>query len=262
MTFDRAPWQGKFTATSTLPWNCPGCEGGRLAIVDGSLQTGQTTESVEAQQHPASEPEWIEGRFVCLFGCRHCGGEIAVAGTYRFQDDRYLDEVMGEQGDYEKYFRPLFFSEPPRMIAIPEATPDEVKDELLASFRLYWVDPDSTANKIRSSVERLLTAQRVNRTTGRKRTKGSRKFLTLDHRIKRFAEKKPDLADHLLAVKWLGNVGSHSGSISQDDLLDSYEIIEYVLAELYLTRSKRVGAISRAINRRKGPRSRRRPRAK
>ena len=262
MPFDRSPWKTEFTAVGGLPWACPSCGGGRLLIVHDSLRTGQTRESADGQDHLASEPEWIDGRFVCLPGCHHCKGEIALAGKYRVQDDRYFDEVHGESGDYERYYTPLFFSDSPHLIRIPSGAPEDVREELIASFRLYWSDPESAANRIRSALELLLTAQRVNRTTGRIKKNGKREFLSLHNRIQRFAAKRASLAQNLLAVKWLGNAGSHANPITRDDVLDGYEIMEYVLDEVFANRSRKVGALTRAINRRRGPRSPRRHRKK
>jgi uncharacterized small protein (DUF1192 family) len=61
-----------------------------------------------------------------------------------------------------------------------------------------------------------------------------------------------------MAVKWLGNAGSHAAPLTADDVLDGFEILEHALDKLYSERDERVGALTRAINRRKAPRSRRR----
>jgi hypothetical protein len=256
---DRTLWGAEFTASGQLPWTCPSCEGGRLFIVPNSLRTGQTRTSADGQQHEASEPEWVDGRFACMVACHHCTGAIAVAGKFRFQDDRFHDEVLGESGDYERYFSPSFFSEPPNIIQIPEETPDRIRERLVESFRLYWNDPESALNRIRSALELLLTAQRVNRTAGRGKGRPRGRFLTLHDRIQKYSLQRPDLAEPLLAAKWLGNAGSHATIISRNDVLDAYELLEHVLDELYVRRSHRVGALSRAINRRRGPRSARKP---
>ena len=204
----------------------------------------------------AFEPEWTEGRFACLLACSHCGGRVSVAGAYRIQDDRYYHPVDGESGDYEVYLRPQFFSDALPIIPIPENVPEDVADSLRVSFGLFWSDPESAANRIRKAVEHLLTAWRVPRTTGRRPGK-KRSFLSLHVRINRFADLKPDLGEKLQAVKWLGNAGSHPASLDEEDVLDGYEILSYVLDELYQGRREHVSRLSRAINRRKGPRSRR-----
>ena len=72
-----------------------------------------------------------------------------------------------------------------------------------------------------------------------------------------------DLSDRLLAIKWLGNFGSHgSEKITIDDVLDAYEIMEDVLHEVYPDRGRNVSKLTKEINRKKGPRKRTtRPRA-
>src|ERR1700674_4753957 len=98
MSLDRVVWRSEFTRVSRLPWSCPTCNGARLAVQEGTLHDGQTGASAEAQGHGASEPEWIDGRFACMLVCGNCRAEIALAGSYRVQDDRHLDEAAGETG--------------------------------------------------------------------------------------------------------------------------------------------------------------------
>jgi hypothetical protein len=258
MSLNREVWKAEFTKEGTLPWLCPRCAVSRLRVRKETLFDGETRESKATHDHDRWEPEWIEGRFSCLMECAHCHGDIAVAGTYRVQDDRYHDPEHGDGGDYESYYRPHFFSESPLIIDIPSNTPLEVTGELEIAFRLFWGDPWACANRIRSSVEALLTAQRIQRTSGRIPANGKRQFLTLHARLLRFGKKQPKLAEALMAAKWLGNAGSHAAPLTPDDVLDGFEIVEHALDKLYSDREKRVGALSRAINRRKAPRSPRR----
>jgi hypothetical protein len=211
-----------------------------------------------AQEHDASDPEWIDGRFSCMMDCAHCHNTVGVAGTYRVADERFVDPVRGEVGDYAEYYRPRFFTESPHLVEIPEATPEAVTSELVASFQLFWSDPLACTNRIRSSVERLLTAQKVPQTTGKTSANGRRQFLKLHHRIDRFGTRRPEIAEKLMAVKWIGNAGSHSNGATVDDALDGYELMDWVLDTLYAKRHHRAATLTRAINRRKAPRSKRR----
>jgi hypothetical protein len=205
----------------------------------------------------AFEPEQIVGRFAAVLTCVGCKADIGIAGEYRVQDDRHIDPEFGEGGDYVEYYRPRYFTDSPRLIECPPATPVAVLNEIAGSFQQYWSDPNSCANRIRSSVELLLTDQRVPKSSGRDK-EGRWKFLKLHSRIERFAQFQQALAEKLMAVKWLGNAGSHSDSLDQDDLLDGYEILAFVLDELYSDRKRRVESLTRSINRRKAPRSHRR----
>jgi hypothetical protein len=166
--------------------------------------------------------------------------------------------VKGEVGDFDKLYSVRYFTESPLLVDIPEATPEPVVDELLESFQLYWCDPLACANRIRSAVEKLLTSQKIPQTNGGS-TKGSgRRFLSLHARIERFHAKQPGIADKLMALKWIGNAGSHAAAITKDDTLDGYELLDWVLDALYAKRHRRASALSKEINRRRAPRSPRR----
>lgn len=255
MGLKRDRWLAEFRAVESIPWQCPSCASSPLRIVADSLREGETRASKASHEHEGWEPEHIDGRFSCLMDCGHCGNVVGVSGVFRVQDDRYYDERLGDAGDYEKYFRPRYFTESPLLVDIPEATPDALVTELLASFQLFWCDPLACTNRIRSAVEKLLTEQRVPQTTG---TKGKRKFLSLHARIEKYRAKRSDIADALMAVKWIGNAGSHSSSVTIQDVLDGYELVDWVLDSLYARRHRRATSLTRAINRRKAPRSPRR----
>ena len=61
-----------------------------------------------------------------------------------------------------------------------------------------------------------------------------------------------------MAVKWIGNDGSHEGDLSQNDLLDVFEILNYVLDEMYEQRAKNVAKLATKINKAKGSRHKKR----
>lgn len=257
MGLKRDKWKRNFHANSKLGWPCPACGASPLRIVKGSIVEGETHASSTAHSETWWEPEHIDGRFACMMDCGNCKNHVAVAGTYLVRDDRYIDPEIGEAGDYETYYQAKYFTESPRLVDIPDATPESVVDELLASFQLYWNDPLGCTNRIRSAVEKLLTAQRIAQTT-RKKPGSKRQFMNLHRRIELFRAKHSDIASALMAVKWIGNAGSHSAAVTPDDVLDGYELMDWVLDSLYARRHQSASTLTRAINRRRAPRSRRR----
>jgi hypothetical protein len=141
----------------------------------------------------------------------------------------------------------------PDVFEIPAECPDPIADEIRKSFSLFWIDIAAAANRIRASVELLMTDFGI----GLKERRGGKYHsMTLHRRIERYSLDNPDLGAALLAVKWLGNTGSHASKLTRDDLFDAYEILEHVLAEEYAKRTERIRRMTRAINRRKGPRRR------
>jgi hypothetical protein len=257
MGVTRDTWRAEFHVKQRLSWPCPACSASPLRLVPDSLRDGETSESKMFHDHPGWEPEGIDGRFVALMDCAHCGNVVGVAGIYRIVDDRHYDEDVGESGDYEKYYRPTFFTESPRIIDLPDATPEDVVGELLASFRLFWCDAFGCTNRLRSAVEQLLTEQKIARTYIDK-DKHKRKPIPLHGRIERYQKKQPQIARRLMAAKWIGNAGSHGNPVTAEDALDAYELMDWVLDALYARRHKSTALIMQTVNKKRAPRSNRR----
>ena len=59
-----------------------------------------------------------------------------------------------------------------------------------------------------------------------------------------------------MALKWLGNEGSHSSKkskvIERSQLLEALDILEYVLEAIFDSRSKKIAKAARTINKKKG----------
>jgi hypothetical protein len=208
-------------------------------------------ESANLREHEAWEPEWIDGRFACLLECV-CGETVAALGTQSVEG-QYSEAPEDPTIDYGDEFKVLLFQPPLPLIRVPENTPPTVRDEVISSFRLFWLDSEGCGNRIRSTVERLLTWAGVKRSTiGFKRR---RVPLSLHSRIELFGKREPQVAEQLMAIKWVGNAGSHVDPITRNDLLDGYEMLEYVFEELFTERTKKMVRIAREINRAKKPRS-------
>lgn len=90
--------------------------------------------------------------------------------------------------------------------------------------------------------------------------RGKRETLSLHARIEKFKTKDAEAANYLLAIKWLGNAGSHSGldNVDDDDLLGGFELIEHVIERLYVRQEARLKQIAKGLNHRKGKPVRRR----
>lgn len=84
-------------------------------------------------------------------------------------------------------------------------------------------------------------------------TKGTRVRLPLHQRIVNLGKRNKSLSDALLAVKWLGNVGSHSDDLTKDDLFDALDILETVLDDVFVRHRQAIRKLITAINKKKGP---------
>lgn len=189
-----------------------------------------------------------------LYECEQsdCDGELVL-----------IEEEKGELNpknqpfyvfEYEPYIykRTIKYMNPSvDIIEIPNQLDEKMSEILRSSFILFWIDEDSCGNKIRSAIEKLLDIQKVNKTTINK--KGKRQKLNLHQRIEKFKDKKAEIAKYLLALKWIGNQGSHNGKykLTKSELIDAYEILELSLADLYDKTRVNVDKLTKKINKAK-----------
>lgn len=182
-----------------------------------------------------------------------CGEHIAVAGR-QGDEQGFTGPADDPEVDYYKFYEPLYFEPALHLIEIHRQVPSDVAENLRRSFRLFWSDVDAASNRIRHALEGLLDFYGVKRTVINRARK--RVELKLHARIEMFGRSGEPLSDQLMAVKWLGNAGSHpSTAVTRDDVFDAYEIMEFVLREKFDPMRERVGRITKAINKSKKPRS-------
>ncbi|SEO01510.1 protein of unknown function [Actinacidiphila rubida] len=139
-----------------------------------------------------------------------------------------------------------------------DSFPQTVKDLLVAASAILYLDPSSAANRVRAAIEELLDLHRVPRTFISKKHKRVR--YTAHKRIELFKERKPkfaDAADLLMAVKWIGNDGSHGNELGVGDVLDGVELLNHALELTYDTSAADLRKRAAAINKHGGiPRKR------
>lgn len=250
---DRKIYKRAFTIKHLPEWTCPTCQKGVLQQVKGAFYNEESTLSKDAHGHEAWEPEWITFNYSNTLKCSnsHCG-EIVINVGEGFVD---WDVIQGENGYpeqvYTEYFRPKYFQPYLKLFIITDNIPDEVRDEIEQSFSLFFSNPDSSLNHIRISLENLLTYLKVKKYTNRD---GKRFPISLHKRIDLVPNKHDHIKDLFLAVKWLGNAGSHSSKkVSKDDVMDAYEIMDAILSELFQNKKEYAKKLSKQINKKKGP---------
>ena len=265
MTFDRSGWRFHFYPGTTAQWRCGSCRKGYLVSLKDTVSEFETAASIFAAKTTQDwYPELTEGRFTNRFRCSKCKEVVGVVGSYSVEEDH----VQVSEDDYElieiKTFRPWFFTQAPILFEIPPQTPLDVQKRVEESFSLLWCDRPACGNRIRTAVEDILTDRKITRFK-RKKGKGKKGKLirrSLHERIEEFEAKEPDLANQLMAIKWLGNAGSHPGALADGDLLDAYQILSHAIDQLYSPQSKQVASIAKTIVKSKKPRSARRRRRK
>lgn len=251
---DRSLWTQTLNKIWCPAWPCPVCRKGTLALVQKSLIDKETVESRGAHDHEAWDPDWIQYTFTAWAECRHpsCQQQFAIAGT-----GGVAPEPHAEGGYvYEDYFSPKTCLPMPDMFAFPAKCPDEVKEELQAAFALFWSQSSACAGRIRVALECLMDHFGIPQ---RRRNKHGKYFdLSLHDRIDAFAKSEPTTGSQLMALKWLGNAGSHNSKVNQKDLLDAFEIMEHALSEIIERRSARVAALAKELTKKHSRKKRKR----
>lgn len=224
-----------------------------LRFVEDQFHFEERKDSREAHGCDAWDPDWIEYVYSGMLKCAKtdCGEIVANTGTGGVD----LDVLFGGDGEPEQtwqdFFRPKYFEPPLEIIGVPDECPNTVAEPLRESFRLFFASPAAASNNVRIALEALLTELGVRRFNTKN---GKRTFLNLHTRISLLPAKYVDLRELFLAIKWLGNAGSHADSaIKIDDVMDAYELVDHVLQELYAQRAKKVKALAKKINKKKGP---------
>lgn len=249
---DRKVYKGQMRHSFMPNWTCPTCEIGLLKQKKDSFFSSEIANSRD-HSHDAWEPEWMNYVFSCQLICNNenCKEVVICSGEGEVELDFGYDEEITTSEAWSDVFTPNFFQPPLKLFRIPAKTPNSVAEPLKESFKLFFSSPGAAANCVRISIECLLTELKVKRFD---RVNGKLNYITLHRRINLLPSKYTGVKDMLMAIKWLGNAGSHDGNtITPDDVLDSYEFMEHVLNEIYASKSKELAARARKVNKSKGP---------
>jgi hypothetical protein len=217
--------------------------------VTNSLLYKETVWSKRARRDEDWSPEYITYAFTAWVKCNNpsCGDEAAVAGEGGAEpcDD-------GEGGtDYSLFFSPHFCTPMPDFFELPKKCPAKLALEVRAAFKLFWSDPSAASNRVRIALEQLMDHLEIQKRCKNKNGKFDK--LSLHHRIEVFSKTEPEIGAQLMALKLLGNTGSHDGGVIRNDVLDAFEIVEHALLELIEHRSQRLAALAQALTEKHRP---------
>lgn len=253
MAIDRMLFQSDIQEKYCPQWPCPTCPSGALKIKEGSIQFSETFISRKESHSFDWEPEWTREIFVGMLVCQNeeCREVCTVSGVTSNDFSVYEGRNGEPVQELTKTFHPRFFNPPIPIFRVSQKVPDKIRVTIFQSFSLYWVDHLACANRIRSVIEQILNNRKVKRYSVGKN--GKRIPLALHHRIDLFEKKEEQIAKSLMAIKFIGNEGSHDGSINKFDLLDAYDILCHCLEEIYDERTRAIQILRERIRRQRGP---------
>jgi len=246
---NRGLYKNWVTKEGMSKWQCPTCNSSSLQVIeDKFIQQHNSETETNYNEDWFQAPEMITYTFTTLLSCanKDCREVITCSGTGSVEREQYTYDDY----KYVEYYKPFFFYPPLQIFKIPVKTPDDVKKSILSSFSLVFDNKSAAANQVRTSIECLLTHLKIkkNNISG-----GKRKKLNLHRRIELLPIKYQKIKDICLAIKWLGNAGSHcDDEMSFDDVFDGYDMLSFILEELYDNKHIQVTKLAKRINAKKG----------
>lgn len=249
-------WLKESFSVNLIPdWPCPTCGKALLNIDKDQFNYSETPDSARSHTHEDWDPELISYRFTGNLRCSNqkCMEIVTFIGTGGIELNTYNDYRGIGETKWEEYFIPKYFVPALHLFRISKKCPVEVAAQIVDAFNLYWSDASACSNKIRIALEMIMDDQGIKKTRINQKTK-ERKPLPLHGRIDLFGKKFPLIKDHLLAIKWIGNSGSHVGKLERIDLIDAFILLEYSVEKLYDDKEKILQQISKQIIKSKRPR--------
>ena len=185
MLINRELWGKRFTKNNFPNWTCSKCNTGFFKIVNDTFKVAcdGTTEIYKFRDNFQTHHYYL--RFCAFLRCNNneCKESAVITGR---------GNVVEEGYDYKQveYYKPEYCHPPPAIFKIPEKTPKDITDAILQSFSIFLSQPNCAGNKIRTSIEKLMDFQKINKTTISKKT-SKRVKLTLHDRIIAYGNKTP-----------------------------------------------------------------------
>ena len=233
---------------------CPECGAGTVSFAEPTQF--ETAGMREARKHDAYDPEWERGTFLAqgICGASRCQQVVLAAGTWKvdYRTTGGYPESYSDQ--FATFFRVRQIHPPLRLIELPEdgalnEALGGVAEGLLTAGAVLFTAPGLAATMLRGCIERFLSNEGI----ARKTDKGG--FRQLGPRLVEWRDQdaaREGIADLMLAVKWLGNTGTHEDSgLTAIDVLEGVRLLNEAFHRLYV--SPAITAAAAAINVAKGP---------
>jgi Domain of unknown function (DUF4145) len=222
-------WREKYYSFGN--WSCPECGIGTLRE-DVSARRITEPEYSKAESHEDYfEPYMAVCRFTAQLICsdQKCGEIVNIIGGSKYEEFHFTEPDGADETSWDPVFFPAFSFPAILPVKIHGECPPQIIQEIKSASALIWADRPGALNKIRRCVEALLDFDRIKKTTINAHRK--RVSINLHDRIVLLRKVKADYSEILLALKWLGNAGSHVGKVETTipDLIEAFEILEHAI---------------------------------
>ncbi|HBH6921914.1 TPA: DUF4145 domain-containing protein [Serratia marcescens] len=216
-------------------WRCPTCLNETLEIVPESFKIAETSETATCRDELWFDEEMAKGVFSCLLRCSRqaCREHVALSGQV-ISLETFNDEMTERW--YESGYRPIHFYPPLPLFQPPDKCPEEIFDMLAEISALIPAHRASAVNIMRTVLEIMLDSIGVPREKTELNKKGKKIRLTTHERICDYSAMLEPKNEAFMALKWLGNHGSHGGSKVTRSAIDDAcvvieDLIEFIFSE-------------------------------
>lgn len=237
MPINRTIWHRIMSRGSIPGLPCPCCANGKLKLEKNGLKVLQPQYSVDYQADDDWVPAAVIERWSATLRCDEGGcGEIVhmIGDTEVVQTEVELHDGTMEWG-LESALRVRAVFPAPPLFRISDNVPYDVRQQLAIVFRMYWTDISACVSRLRTAVEALLDDQNV--PTEKVTAKRKMHRLDLKARIEAFTSGTVH-QDQLQGLRNIGNLGTHgTKDVTNEDLLDAIEVLEFVLIGIYDTQT-------------------------
>ena len=225
MKFNKTLWlRDSFSSKHRLPtWPCPACINGSLQKDKESITLLNTEATNKGLSLAYVGDAMAEFKFHGYLKCNECSERVVISGYGKY----YHEDLEGHasaifKGKRIPVYFPTHFQPELHMIMLPGSVDAQTKLLLIKSFGHFWYDLDACANKIRHALENLVT---------QRNGVGSNLHQKIDSLSKKLDSQ---IVDTMLALKHIGNDGSHLGrEFTKDEILDAYALLEDLLNLLF-----------------------------
>lgn len=204
ITFEPKRWRQTYISNlNNTGWRCGFCETGVLKL----MHPIKTKASHLAINIECSHPK-------CRMTYAAVGKTTFMARNTKVSKNYYkIDDIRL----YPTHFQPAL-----DLVCLPKNLGEDASVLIKLSFNHYWNDWDACINKIRQAVEIII-----------KDMKGIGSSLHAQIESLRITL-GDELTNSFIALKWIGNDGSHfGGDFTKEQVLDTYSILVSVLNQLY-----------------------------
>ncbi|GAB2998906.1 DUF4145 domain-containing protein [Psychrosphaera aestuarii] len=149
--------------------------------------------------------------FNAFLVCDACDGNISCSGLKQ----KHINKNENEKKKADIY-KVDYFSIPIPIIHLDKEVPSSIKSELYNAFSYFHFDTNGSAHKLRKAVEAFCLELKA-------------KPNSLARQLKELSEEYPIETKLLHAIRLIGNEGTHSNGVEEEDLLIAFDIVEEVL---------------------------------